>query len=133
MVRPMPMARRPGRRGAVRPRGKRRGDVETVCRALRPLISPNSGTYKRVVLGTASTMASMAEALGMTLPGNAAIPAPDSRRLSMAELAGRRAVELAKAGGPTPSQILTAHAFDNAIRTLMAIGGSTNAVIHLVA
>jgi L-arabonate dehydrase len=78
-------------------------------------------------------MASMAEALGMTLPGNAAIPAPDSRRLAMAELAGRRAVEMAKAGAPKPSQILTAHAFDNAIRALMAIGGSTNAVIHLLA
>jgi dihydroxy-acid dehydratase len=86
-----------------------------------------------MVMGTASTMASMAEALGMTLPGNAAIPAPDSRRLQMAELAGRRAVELARAGGPKPSEIMTPHAFDNAIRTLMAIGGSTNAVIHLVA
>jgi L-arabonate dehydrase len=86
-----------------------------------------------MVMGTASTMASMAEALGMTLPGNAAIPAPDSRRLAMAELAGRRAVEMAKAGGPKPSEILTPQAFDNAIRTLMAIGGSTNAVIHLLA
>jgi dihydroxy-acid dehydratase len=84
-------------------------------------------------MGTASTMASMAEALGMTLPGNAAIPAPDSRRLAMAEMAGRRAVEMAKAGGPRPSEILTPPAFDNAIRTLMAIGGSTNAVIHLLA
>jgi len=86
-----------------------------------------------MVMGTASTMASMAEALGMALPGNAAIPAPDSRRLAMAELAGRRAVDMAKAGGPKPSEILTAPAFDNAIRALMAIGGSTNAVIHLVA
>jgi len=86
-----------------------------------------------MVMGTASTMASMAETLGMTLPGNAAIPAPDSRRLQMAELAGRRAVEMASAGGPRPSAILTANAFDNAIRALMAIGGSTNAVIHLVA
>jgi dihydroxy-acid dehydratase len=86
-----------------------------------------------MVMGTASTMASMAEALGMTLPGNAAIPAPDSRRLALAELAGRRAVEMATAGGPKPSDILTARAFDNAIRTLMAIGGSTNAVIHLLA
>src|SRR2546422_1048708 len=74
-----------------------------------------------------------AEALGMTLPGNAAIPAPDSRRLAQAELAGRRAVEMAKAGGPKPSEILTARAFDNAIRALMAVGGSTNAVIHLLA
>jgi L-arabonate dehydrase len=86
-----------------------------------------------MVMGTASTMASMAEALGMTLPGNAAIPAPDSRRLVMAELAGRHAVEMAKAGGPKPSEILTGSAFDNAIRALMAIGGSTNAVIHLLA
>ena len=86
-----------------------------------------------MVMGTASTMASMAEALGMTLPGNAAIPAPDSRRLTMAELAGRRAVEMAKAGGPKPSDILTADAFDNAIRADMAIGGSTNAIVHLVA
>src|SRR5207245_2802500 len=81
----------------------------------------------------AATMASMAEALGMTLPGNAAIPAPDSRRLALAELSGRRAVELAQAGGPRPSEILTAKAFDNAIRGDMAIGGSTNAIIHLVA
>jgi L-arabonate dehydrase len=86
-----------------------------------------------MVMGTASTMASMAEALGMTLPGNAAIPAPDSRRLAHAELAGRRAVEMATAGGPRPSEILSARAFDNAIRTLMAVGGSTNAVIHLLA
>src|SRR6267142_6259312 len=78
-------------------------------------------------------MASMVEALGMTLPGNAAIPAPDSRRLAQAELAGRRAVEMATVGGPRPSEILSAAAFDNAIRTLMAVGGSTNAVIHLLA
>jgi dihydroxy-acid dehydratase len=86
-----------------------------------------------MVMGTASTMASMAEALGMTLPGNAAIPAPDSRRLALAELSGRRAVEMARSGGPRPSQIMTAQAFDNAIRADMAIGGSTNAIIHLVA
>jgi len=86
-----------------------------------------------MVMGTASTMAAMAEALGMTLPGNAAIPAPDSRRYALAELAGRRAVEMAKAGGPKPSEILTREAFDNAIRADMAIGGSTNAIIHLVA
>ena len=86
-----------------------------------------------MVMGTASTMASMVEALGMTLPGNAAIPAADSRRLALAELSGRRAVELARAGGPKPSQLLTAAAFDNAIRADMAIGGSTNAIIHLVA
>src|ERR671935_1853430 len=85
-----------------------------------------------MVMGTASTMASMAEALGMTLPGNAAIPAPDSRRLQMAELSGRHAVRLARSG-PRPSEIMTEAAFDNAVRVLAAIGGSTNAVIHLVA
>ncbi len=86
-----------------------------------------------MVMGTASTMAALAEALGMALPENAAIPAADSRRLALAELAGRRAVEMARAGGPRPSEILTAEAFDNAIRADMAIGGSTNAIVHLVA
>ncbi len=86
-----------------------------------------------MVMGTASTMASMVEALGMTLTGNAAIPAPDARRYALAEMSGRRAVEMALAGGPKPSGILTAEAFDNAIRADMAIGGSTNAIIHLVA
>ena len=86
-----------------------------------------------MVMGTASTMAAMAETLGLTLPGNAAIPAADSRRLALAEESGRRAVEIALARGPRPSEILTAEAFDNAIRVDMAIGGSTNAIVHLVA
>ncbi|HKB23977.1 MAG TPA: IlvD/Edd family dehydratase [Methylomirabilota bacterium] len=103
---------------------------EELCEA-ESCMSRSSGHC--MVMGTASTMASMAEALGMTLPGGAAIPAPDSRRLALAELSGRRAVELARAGGPTPSAILTARAFDNAIRADMAVGGSTNAIIHLVA
>jgi len=84
------------------------------------------------VMGTASTMASLAEALGMTLPGAADIPAPDSRRLSIAEQSGRRVVEMV-AEGLRPSQILTAAAFENAICLLMALAGSTNAIIHLVA
>ncbi len=103
---------------------------EELCEA-ESCMSRSSGHC--MVMGTASTMASMAEALGMTLPGNAAIPAPDSRRLALAELSGRRAVEMALAGGPRPSEILTAQAFDNAIRADMAVGGSTNAIIHLVA
>jgi L-arabonate dehydrase len=103
---------------------------EELCEA-ESCMSRSSGHC--MVMGTASTMASMAEALGMTLPGNAAIPAPDSRRMALAELSGRRAVEMALAGGPKPSQIMTARAFDNAIRADMAIGGSTNAIIHLVA
>jgi L-arabonate dehydrase len=83
-------------------------------------------------MGTASTMTSLAEALGMTLPGCANIPAPDSRRLAIAELSGRAAVELIEAE-LTPLRILTREAFENAITVLMALGGSTNAVIHLTA
>ncbi|MCI4666450.1 MAG: L-arabinonate dehydratase [Neomegalonema sp.] len=83
-------------------------------------------------MGTASTMASMAEALGMALSGNAAIPAVDSRRRMMAQLTGRRAVQMVK-DDLKPSDVLTRDAFENAIRTNGAIGGSTNAVIHLLA
>jgi len=83
-------------------------------------------------MGTASTMTSLAEALGMMLPGTASIPAPDSRRLAAAEATGRRIVEMARED-LCPSRILTPEAFDNAIRVLLALGGSTNAVIHLVA
>jgi L-arabonate dehydrase len=83
-------------------------------------------------MGTASTMASMAEALGMALSGNAAIPAVDSRRRVMAQLTGRRIVQMVK-DDLKPSDILTKEAFENAIRTNAAIGGSTNAVIHLLA
>jgi L-arabonate dehydrase len=85
-----------------------------------------------MVMGTASTMASVAEALGMTLPGCAAIPAPDSRRMALAEESGRRIVGMVHED-LRPSKILTPAAFDNAIRVDMAIGGSTNAIIHLVA
>ncbi|MEM9228476.1 MAG: L-arabinonate dehydratase [Pseudomonadota bacterium] len=83
-------------------------------------------------MGTASTMASMAEALGMALSGNAAIPAVDSRRRMMAQLTGRRVVQMVK-DDLKPSDIMTKHAFENAIRTNGAIGGSTNAVVHLLA
>jgi dihydroxy-acid dehydratase len=83
-------------------------------------------------MGTASTMASMVESLGMTLSGNAAIPAVDSRRRVMAQLTGRRIVQMVK-DDLKPSDILTREAFQNAIRTNAAIGGSTNAVIHLLA
>src|SRR5256712_3123713 len=100
---------------------------EELCEA-ESCISRSSGHC--MVMGTASTVASLVEALAMKLPGNAAIPAPESRRLAQAELAGRRAVEMAKAGGAKPAGILTARAFDNAIRGPMAGGGSTNAVIQ---
>ena len=83
-------------------------------------------------LGTASTMSALAEALGMSLPGTAAIPAVDARRRAAAEATGVRAVELARED-LRPSAILTGEAFENAIALLMAIGGSTNAVIHLLA
>ena len=84
------------------------------------------------VMGTASTMASMAESLGMMLSGGAAIPAVDARRYQLAEASGRRIVEMVFED-LTPSCILTREAFENAIRTDMAIGGSTNAVVHLLA
>lgn len=83
-------------------------------------------------MGTASTMASMAEALGMALSGNAAIPAVDSRRRVMAHVSGRRIVDMVK-DDLKPSDVMTKDAFENAIRTNGAIGGSTNAVIHLLA
>src|SRR5947208_3161103 len=84
------------------------------------------------VMGTASTMASIAEALGMTLPGSAAIPAVHADRLRAAEASGRRAVELAK-NPIRPSQIITEKSVENALRVLLAIGGSTNAIVHLTA
>ncbi|WP_018001543.1 L-arabinonate dehydratase [Paracoccus sp. N5] len=93
-------------------------------------MSRSSGTCN--TMGTASTMASMAEALGMALSGNAAIPAVDSRRRVIAQLSGRRIVQMVK-DDLKPSDILTRQAFENAIRTNGAIGGSTNAVIHLLA
>jgi dihydroxy-acid dehydratase len=84
------------------------------------------------VMGTASTMASIAEAIGMALPGSAAIPAVHADRLRAAEASGRRAVELV-AKPIRPSQIITEKSVENAIRVLLAIGGSTNAIVHLTA
>jgi L-arabonate dehydrase len=85
-----------------------------------------------MTMGTASTMASVVEALGMGLPGNAAIPAVDSRRQALCHLAGRRIVEMVRED-LRMSKVLTRAAFENAIRVVGAIGGSTNAVIHLLA
>jgi L-arabonate dehydrase len=92
--------------------------------------SRSAGTCN--TMGTASTMTCLAEAMGMMLPGAASIPAPDSRRLASAEATGRRSVDLFKEN-LRPSRILTREAFENAIRVLVALGGSTNAIIHLVA
>ncbi len=93
-------------------------------------MSRSSGSCN--TMGTASTMASMAEALGLALSGNAAIPAVDSRRRVIAHLTGRRIVQMVK-DDLKPSDILTKQAFENAIKTNGAIGGSTNAVVHLLA
>jgi L-arabonate dehydrase len=85
-----------------------------------------------MTMGTASTMASMVEALGLGLPGNAAYPAVDGRRNVLARMAGRRIVDMVHEDQKL-SAVLTRQAFENAIVTLAAIGGSTNAVIHLIA
>ena len=85
-----------------------------------------------MVMGTASTMNSLTEALGISLPGNGAIPAADSRRILLAEWSGRRIVAMA-AEGLRPSQVLTREAMENAVTLLCALGGSTNAVVHLPA
>jgi len=85
-----------------------------------------------MTMGTASTMANMVEALGMSLPGNAAIPAVDARRNTLAQMTGRRIVQMVH-DDLGIAKILTRQAFENAIRANAAIGGSTNAVIHLVA
>ena len=83
-------------------------------------------------MGTASTMASLTEALGISLPMNAALPAVDSRRKVLAHLSGNRIVQLVK-DDIKPSDIMTRDAFENAILMHAAIGGSTNAVVHLLA
>ena len=93
-------------------------------------LATTSGTC--MVMGTASTMACMAEALGMMLPGGATPPSPTGNRLRHATLTGRRAVELARTPLLT-RDILTRSAFLNALRVLSAIGGSTNAIVHLLA
>ncbi|MGE3316881.1 MAG: dihydroxy-acid dehydratase, partial [Planctomycetaceae bacterium] len=83
-------------------------------------------------MGTASTMTAISEALGMMLPGVSSLGATDSRRVAAAEATGRRIVAMVNED-LRPSKILTRAAFDNAVRTLLALGGSTNAVIHLIA
>jgi dihydroxy-acid dehydratase len=94
-------------------------------------LMPTSGTC--MVMGTASTMAIMAETLGFMLPGTATAPAVSSDRWRFAEATGRRAAEMAKAGGPKPRELLTRSALKNASVVLQAISGSTNAIVHLAA
>jgi len=94
-------------------------------------LMPTSGTC--MVMGTATTMATLAETLGFTLAGAATAPAVSAERMRMATATGRRAVEMAKAGRPRPSELLTAAALNNASIVLQAISGSTNALVHLAA
>jgi dihydroxy-acid dehydratase len=103
---------------------------ETEIEAVEGRLVTTAGTC--AVMGTASTMAAIAEALGMTLPGTATIPAVHADRLRAAEATGVRAVALARSD-LTPDKIITAGAIDNAARVLLALGGSTNGVIHLAA
>ncbi|HEX4987081.1 MAG TPA: dihydroxy-acid dehydratase [Burkholderiales bacterium] len=85
------------------------------------------------VMGTASTMACVAEALGMSLPDTAAIPAVHADRIRAAEATGAAAMRMVREKGPRPSAVVTAKSVENALRVLLAIGGSTNAIIHLTA
>ena len=94
-------------------------------------LAVTSGTC--AVMGTASTMALMAETIGMILPGSAAIPAVHADRLRNCEETGALAAQMAKAGGPTPADVITPAAIRNAQRVLLAVSGSTNAVVHMAA
>src|SRR5687768_12194253 len=93
-------------------------------------LAPTAGTC--MVMGTASTMACVTEALGMMLPGGACTPAVMSERMRNAEATGARAVAIGKEG-LTPDKIMSPDAFENALRMLLTIGGSTNAIVHLAA
>ncbi len=85
------------------------------------------------VMGTASTMACVAEALGMMLPGGASPPATTADRIRCAESSGLRAATMAASGGPLPTDIITPQSLENAFRVLLAVGGSTNGIVHLTA
>jgi dihydroxy-acid dehydratase len=109
----------------------RSGEVsEPEITAIEDTLAVTAGTC--AVMGTASTMACLAEALGMSLPGSAAAPAVHADRLRIAEATGTEAVRLSSAG-TAPDRIVTRESVENAIRVLLAVGGSTNAVIHLAA
>ena len=110
---------------------KRRGEIdEAEFRRIEDIAEPGPGSC--TMYGTANTMCALAEALGMSLPGSAMIPAVSPQRLEIAEASGRRIVDLVRQG-ITARQIMTAAAFRNAISLLLATGGSTNAVMHLQA
>lgn len=103
---------------------------EAEIEVLSGRLAPTQGTC--MVMGTASTMGCLVEALGIALPGSGTIPATHADRIRAAEASGREAVRLAK-GGPRPSDLLTKTAFRNALTVLQAIGGSTNGLVHLAA
>jgi dihydroxy-acid dehydratase len=110
----------------------RAGEIDdNEIEAVSGRLAPSVGTC--MVMGTASTMACVTEALGLSLPMSATIPAPHAERFRLAEASGRVAAALAKAKGPKPSQFLTKSSFRNAQVVLQAIGGSTNGLIHLTA
>lgn len=109
----------------------RAGEIdEEELSKINAALAPTAGHC--MVMGSASTIAVCAEALGMMLPGAAAVPATKNKRLNLALETGKQIVKLVEQD-LRPSQIMTKNAFENAIRTLMAIGGSTNTVIHLIA
>jgi dihydroxy-acid dehydratase len=110
----------------------RAGEIDNVeIEAVSSRLAPSVGTC--MVMGTASTMACVTEALGLSLPMSATIPAPHAERFRLAEASGKVAAEMAKAKGPKPSEMLTASSFRNAQVVMQAIGGSTNGLIHLTA
>src|SRR5213078_2769554 len=105
----------------------RAGEIEIEeIDAVNGRLAPSVGTC--MVMGTASTMACITEALGLSLPLSATVPAPHAERVRIAEASGRRAAQMAISGGPRPSEILTPAAFRNAQIILQAIGGSTNGI-----
>src|SRR6202158_3733025 len=110
----------------------RAGEIdEAEIEQINGRLVPSVGTCG--VMGTASTMACLTEAMGLSLPLTAAVPATHADRRRLAEATGRRAAEMAATGGPRPSEILTAKALRNAAAVLHAIGGSSNALVHLAA
>ncbi|MET4433179.1 dihydroxy-acid dehydratase [Mycolicibacterium sp. 624] len=110
----------------------RAGDVdEDRLTSVRRNLAATAGTCP--VMGTASTMAALIETMGLSLPGAATVPAVHADRLRIAELTGTVAARLAVDGTPRPTELVTERALDNAVRMLLALGGSTNAVVHLAA
>jgi len=113
--------------------GEHRGgriDAQQIER-INERLAPTAGTC--MVMGTASTMACIVEAMGLALPGSASIPATHADRLRSAEASGQFAAAMAVNGGPTPAQLMTPASFRNAMVVLQAIGGSTNGLVHLTA